>query len=301
MARNDSDPSTKDGRFKIVQGPDTIEVEPEYTGGPRTGWLGDGSWRVVAHDVPIGVEDNFPSLHRTLMDGTTAREFRFVPYQDGLDIMSVDPTTGALKHVASYGGRWTGYDYIQNPSNIGRWSWFDTNGDGLETESEITHYTTPAGGYTGMPFVDTAGTIWMPQDGKIVKFPLQFATTTSGSRIPNYNFAHPVLVVDVAPDFTPAQVKVAGNGDIWATGGGAVITVINPALPRSTWIARYTSNGDRTLLRPTPESLVPAFAVDSYASAEPYIFTGHCSRRIFDRHAGSRRVDGGQGLSRRTQ
>ena len=59
---------------------------------------------------------------------------------DGVDITSVDPTTGALKHVETYDGLWTGYNRVYNATAGGRWSWFDTNGDGLTTENEITRY-----------------------------------------------------------------------------------------------------------------------------------------------------------------
>ena len=68
---------TNDGHFLLVQGPDTYEVDPEWTGGPRAGWLGDGSWRLVQRDVLIGVEDNGVYFHETLMDGVTPRQYRY--------------------------------------------------------------------------------------------------------------------------------------------------------------------------------------------------------------------------------
>ena len=123
-------------------------------------------------------------------------------------------------------------------------------------------------------FVEENGTIWIPQDGEIVKF----SRTGFSGGIPQYNFGSPVKVVDKAHigKLIPGSVKVAGNGDIWVAGNGpAPVPPFNAGLAGHAWFARFDQNGNQLLLRPTPDSPIAAIAVDENPASSTYVVTGH--------------------------
>src|SRR5207344_1212809 len=50
---------TSDGKYFLYNSLDVYEVDSLYTGGPREGWLGDGTWRLASRNVlPSTAEDN---------------------------------------------------------------------------------------------------------------------------------------------------------------------------------------------------------------------------------------------------
>lgn len=278
---------TADGKYIMMNGFGHYEVDPLYTGGPREGWLGDGTWRMIRKDLaPAYTEPGGPAVRRILMDGSTPRELRFVSLGDkqSIAVYAVNSSTGQLRRSAIIGSAWYGAD-LTGFGQPGQYNWTDTNGNGVidwnsqgtGVDGEVTWFK-PLGqsSNTGLPWVDDGGNIWAPGPGGIVKIAME-GFDAQGN--PIYNFANMVVVapnINDDYDFFPAQVRVAANGDIYASGGANFLTWSGSVyIPGYDWMARYDSNGIRKLLIHTPDSRIPALAADETDPNGSFFFSGH--------------------------
>ena len=278
-----------DGKFTLVSGCYEYEVDPEYTSGPRKGWLGDGAWRVVGRFFDEGA-----GLRRTLMDGKTPREFRFV--FEGTRTVSVHALTpGSDRLSAIVGANWVGADRLQN-GNGGLYNWTDSNGNGeidwggagSGTSGEVSWHlpmgkTPPLGPYSlHAGWADYEGNVWQIVNKDLVKIPLE---GFDAQHNPIYNWAHAVTVVpfqDDDWDFQARFLRTAANGDIYALGMTKFNGDLHPTggsnVRGGDWIARYDSKGNRKLLMPivfdNTDNTIPAMAFDENDPNSEYFYVG---------------------------
>ena len=284
------------GTHILYSGRYAYEVDPEYTGGPRKGWMGDGSWRLTErYDFPRGYENGTPSLRRTI----NGHEMLY--FITGATIIIYDITPTSQRMSAIVGVNWNGPDLMSNSiynasgNGIGgRYNWTDTDGDGVVdwtgaqsgAAGEVT-WNIPYGQFSGLtgyfaPWVDDAGNIWyLDVDATsrqhLIKVPLD-GFDAAGN--PLYDWAHRQTVITCNPNdgygFVPFNIRIAANGDIWALGyctsSGRIGTGdINGA----DWIARFDSAGNRQFLAPTLGMTYAGFNIDMAATgASQYYFTG---------------------------
>ena len=72
------DPATGHTLHYLLSNRYVYEVDPEYTNGPRAGWLGDGSWRLVERYYwGVGEENYGPGLRRTITDNGTQHDLLY--------------------------------------------------------------------------------------------------------------------------------------------------------------------------------------------------------------------------------
>ena len=128
---------TAGGKHYLLSNRYVYEVDPEYTGGPRAGWMGDGAWRLVArYYTPHGEENGSAGKMVTLMDGATPRKFIYQMTSSGVVIYSID---SAQRLSTIVGRNWNGVNRSEvpqyNPTNgivlAGQFNWIDTDGDGV--------------------------------------------------------------------------------------------------------------------------------------------------------------------------
>ncbi len=144
----------------------------------------------------------------------------------GVEVFEVT-STGESRRSAMLGGYWYGAE-LTGYSQPAQFNWTDTNGNGQidwnsqgsGSDGEVTWFH-PLGetSNVSMPWVDDNGNIWAVGPGGIVKIALE---GFDAQHNPLYNFANMTLVapnIDDDYDFHPIQVRVAGNGDIYASGG----------------------------------------------------------------------------------
>ena len=249
---------------KILDGNIEYEVDPEYTGGPRTGWLGDGTWRMTARYYGEGV-----GVRRTLMDGATPREFLFMvdvaSIQTERNVHIYELEGSVWRRVAIVGAEWRGTDRLGFPQG-GQYVWTDHNANGLidggtlgsgTADGEVNWYIAKDSVpdiSSSRPWVDDAGNIWITRaDGGVLKIPFGgFTTATDGSgrRNPVYTWQSGTgtPVIPAQADYNSTTVRVAGNGDIYGLGGGPYVTGtgINGT---GDHFARYTYSGTGTATR----------------------------------------------------
>lgn len=281
---------TADGKFTLIDGAFETEIDPEYAGGPRPGWLGDGSWRLVGRYF-----DEVAGVRRTLNDNGTLRDYRFAfggPSQTAT-IYALGPSGARLSAIVGMG--WTGANRLQVPQG-GRFNWTDTDGDGQidwggggsGTSGEVT-WTVPLG-QNGQPnpyvlnpgWVDYSGNVWAVIDKDIVKVPLQ---GFDAQHNPIYSWGSAVTVApfqDDDYDFMPRFVRIAANGDIYALGTtkffGNLSPTGNSEIHGGDWLARYDSSGNRKLLMPivfdNTDNLTVAMAFDENDPNSEYFYVG---------------------------
>ncbi len=254
------------GRHIVALDRFEFEVEPEYTGGPREGWAGDGTWRMVARYYPSPGLDNWTAKRLKIRDkqNQVDRELIFTVDSRSIYVMVLEPS-GARK-AAWVGALWRGKDLMMRPKE---WSynWTDTNGNGQvdwdagnpnPTNGEIVSHE-PIGLHGG-PTIDDEGNIWnVDSQGTIFKIPLE-GFDAKGN--PLYNWANRVAVAPVIRDgknFWPLVVKVTSQGDFWAI-GMTTERVGGGGVNGGDWIAHYDRNGNRLSLVPTLEDTYAAVA-----------------------------------------
>ena len=288
------------GTHYLASGGYVLQVDPDYTHGPRPGWLGDGTWRVVER-YSSGVLDQGPDTQVVVMDGSTPRQLRFFANNNDATIYTVDNTGERL--AAILGAQWLGTDRNMIPrynivGNIttGLFAWTDTNGDGLiqggtsgsGTDGEVVWDSSYPNGTPSPlgyfhPAMDSSGNLWFVKNNNLVKVPLEgFATASNGLRNPVYNWSHAVTVLtyqdsqsDPNGHFLPYGIKVAANGDIYALGSTAVTAGPNPGgLASADWIARYNSSGVLQSLTPTLDNTYASMAIDINDANPQYYVTG---------------------------
>ena len=296
--------SFPDGKYFMVTGPDTFEVDSTWTGGPRAGWLGDGTSRVAKRDVqPNPIENQAVTLHRVFTDPVTQIKYEFsyqVTDDGGMNVMAINPSTGALRHSTNIQGYWYGYDNLLNATPGGRYVWRDLNGDGTMVESEITR-TTPLGTGAGIgtPWVDDNGNLWMA-DGfarSIIKIPFG---GLDAQHNPIYSWSSAQTIIPFTDDdfdFTPGHVRVAANGEIFVLGNTNFGTGTNQFLPGGDWIAHYDSNGNRLQLNHTVESHFSGFALDESDPNGTYYYTSNADAERLWLHVHQRWSPSGAGYT----
>ncbi len=271
-----------DGKHYLVSNRYIYEVDPNYTSGPRTGWMGDGSWRLVNRFyVPRGQENLSPGKLITLMDGATPRQYF---YLTNGDILALEPTGQRLSAIVGY--NWKGPDQMKNPQ-AGQFNWTDTDGDGQVdwngigsgTDGEVKWYVPlgqpPALNTSAYTWVDTNGTIWfIDTNSNICKLSVE---GFDAAHNPIYNWAHSIVVIpydSTGLGFVPRQVHVAANGEILAFGSTKVIVGSGAINNGGDWIAVYNSSGTRLLLQPSPDLYYSSIALDDTDSTPDYYFVG---------------------------
>jgi len=286
---------TADGKNYMVSGRYVYEVDPEYTGGPRKGWLGDGSWRLVERfNFGNGEENVGPGIRRMI----NGHELFYEIYGETVIVYTVG--ANGQRQAAIVAPNWTGPDRMtKTPVDTngwavgGRYVWTDTDGDGVVdwsgigsgTDGEVK-WSVPLGQPSGLgycaPWVDQAGNIWMvDSNANIVKVPLDGFDAQNN---PLYDWAHMQTVVPFVRDaygFAPFTIRIGANGDIWAEGSMASM---GPASKKPTYvnggdtIARFDSTGHLLLMAPTLDYGYAGFAIDEAAAGgSQYYVTGSMS------------------------
>jgi hypothetical protein len=251
------------------------EVEVGYTGGQRAGWLGDGSWRLVARYENLeGV-----AMHRTIWDATAGvnREFiytlslRQAQGPTDMNVIAYAVNGGSTRRAAIVGANWAGASRLEKGQG-GQFVWTDTDEDGLidwpgggsGTSGEVTWYIpkdqTPETNNSA-PWVDDSGNIWFIEfDGDVVKVPLN-GFDADGN--PRYYFTDPdgagplqgkQTIIPNDPNLRITTLRVAPNGDIYAT---AAVPALGTGLGiggDANFVVHFESNGVLLSKAPTPGS-----------------------------------------------
>ena len=284
------------GTHYLYSGRYTYEVDPSWAGGPRPGWLGDGTWRATQRiQLPRGFENSSPVLHRTI----NGHDLAYFISGNTVLIYTLTPTSARLSAVI--GANWNGPDFmtksLYNDSGNGiggRYNWTDADGDGVidggsvgsGVDGEVT-WNIPYGTFSGLtgfyaPWVDNAGSIWYVDcddygNQNITKVPLD---SFDGLGNPIYDWAHKQTVVPYDGNdgygFVPFTIRIDGNGDIWALGGCrvAVSAEWGGWSNGADWIAKYNSAGVRQFIAPTLDRTYCSIAIDNTATQSGYYFTG---------------------------
>ena len=174
---------------------------------------------------------------------------------DGSSVVAYSLEAGGARQAAELGIDWTGPDRTQNP-NGGRFNWTDTDGDGLVDWNGVgsgidgeVKWDIPLGQNNGLGYsfawVDNAGNIWITDASQnLIKIPFEgFTDSTNGKRNPVYNWADRQIVVPFQQyGFASFEVRVAGNGDIYALGYNVTPTKNTyMGINGADWIARFNS------------------------------------------------------------
>ncbi len=289
------------GKHYMLSNRYVYEVDAEYTGGPRVGWLGDGSWRLVArYYTPHGEENGSPGTIVKLNDGGTQRQYLYMKTSSGLAIYNID---SAQRLSTIIGDRWTGVSRMQVPNYIaniglviaGQFNWSDTDGDGVidwngvgsgSSDGEVSWYkplgqTSDLRGLTSL-WTDSSGTIWyVDNQNNIVKLPLQ-GFDAQHNPLYNWAAANKTVVVPYNPagmGFAPIQVRVAGNGDIYALGDGRAVFGTYVGNGGGRWLAKFNSSGVLQWMQPIPvqgiySSEYISLTLDETDSSPDFIYLG---------------------------
>ena len=271
----------RDGRYEF-------EVDPEYTGGPRAGWMGDGTWRLTGRyynqDTYQQAEEEVnPAYKLTLGNGQTYY------YQLTQNSVSIDILDAAGQHHSGYVGiGWRGVDRLSAASQGGQFMWVDSNGDhtmnwnGYTSEGhaadEIT-WQLPAGQTSTLTtaYVDQQGTIYFIDTAhNILKLPLH-SIDSLGNPIYDWADMKTAAAFQTYPDlglpFYPLYIHVASNGDIIATGWSSVAIDQHNDLGHGDWIGRFNAQGQLTLMKPTPDDGYGAANIEVTSATPQYYFT----------------------------
>ena len=261
------------------------QVDPEYTGGPRAGWLGNGTFKLIERYFTDG---DAAAVLRTI----GGHKLLYCIDRQSVVIYNVD---GAQRRAAMVGVGWMGNDLRFNPSG-GRYTWIDSDVDGVIDTNEVTW----AAGYpqgtdpsiTGGPWVDNAGNIYYTDGARnLIKLALDPLNSFDSHGNPIYSWASPQVVLPYQDDsygFVPNVVRIDANGDIWAQGNYSKTSpIVQPQLDDyqgvntgGLWVARYhSSDGGATYVRqiiaPSLDRYWASMAIDSGAtSSTDYYFTG---------------------------
>ena len=266
-----------DVTYYLVSKEYTYLVDPNYSGGPRAGWMGDGSWRLVKrYSYDIGPD---VSWHRVLMDGQTPREFMYSTDGRNVVIWQIEPNN-TMRMSAIIGGTWLGADYLDNPIPYmgGQFNWTDTDGDGKidwngtgsgANDGEV-NWLIPINqpslvGQSMIPWIDDAGNMWTSCGGSVVKVPLEGFDAVGN---PIYNWAHQVTViqaVDDDTDFMAWQVRTGADGSV---------VVFGTALGRQA-VAYFDPSGVRRSLTFSPYDVIRAISTVDGDPTPDYYFTAH--------------------------
>jgi hypothetical protein len=217
------------------------EVDPEYTDGPRAGWVGNGSWRVVERYPTVDGQAYRRKLWDASMNSGAGgwRDFifslpiRVKPDEFNVIAYAINSSNGSLRRAAIVGAGWRGVSRLEDHDG-GRYVWTDTNANGLIEWGGLGHNTpdiptgapdgevqwfynkdvaTGLGGANG--WVDDDGNIWLNEiNGDLVMIPLSGFNQTTGN--PLYSWSSKVTKVANNPDLQIKLTRVDPNGDIYA-------------------------------------------------------------------------------------
>jgi len=266
-----------DGTYYLVSKEYTYLVDPNYSGGPRAGWMGDGSWKLVKRYC----YDNGPDVgwHRVLMDGQTPREFMYTTDGRNVVIWALGPNN-TMRMSAVIGGTWLGDDYLDDPIPFmgGQFNWTDTDGDGKidwngtgsgandgEVNWFVPIYRPSVVGQSMIPWIDDAGNMWTSCAGSVVKVPLEGFDAVGN---PIYNWAHQVTVIQAVDDdidFIAGQVRAGADGSV---------VVFGTALGRQA-VAYFDPSGVRKSLTFSPYDVIRAISSVDGDPTPDYYFTAH--------------------------
>jgi hypothetical protein len=229
------------------------EYEVDLSGKKHPDWMGNKTWRLYANWMPE--DENYYSwysIRRTLeVKPGVKKDFLFfisgteqTPVNSGgLSIYALEE--GGMRRSAIVGNTYWGPDG-KGPPKLARYSWADSNGDGVIQEEEIkldpeqkweepyhhvaqTAYSASAPGV----WVDEAGNFWIANYyfSHVAKVPLQ-GFDDHGN--PLYDWSKREIVIGQHKGYETNQIRIAPNGDIY---------VQCKTLPRPPRDYKYASGG----------------------------------------------------------
>ena len=274
------------------------EYQADQSLATHSGWMGNGTWKLLNNWAPADSAYGAPMSQRITLDtgGGVMRDYVvYLAYQLGSYLgaafYDISGTGGQpMRRATMVGENWIGADGIST-GITGNWVYTDSDGDGVidwnPTNSNPANgelsFATPPGSGTNFAlanpgiWIDKSGNIWIARmtisgvPNQIVKVPL---LGFDAFKNPIYDWNQKVVVVasdTSGKGFVQNNLKIADNGDIWATGSTTlgVSTYVNAG---GTTITHYSPAGQLLSIQTIPGPSLAAIATDPQSN---YIYDGH--------------------------
>jgi hypothetical protein len=271
------------------------EYQADQSLATHSGWMGNGTWKLLNNWAPADGVYGAPMSQRITLDtgGGVMRDYVvYLAYQlgsyGGVAFYDISGVGGqSMRRATMVGEKWLGADGISTGIG-GNWVYTDSDGEGVidwnSSDPNLANgeLAFASGGIdivTANPgmWVDKSGNIWFARvtvsgvGSQLVKLPLLGFDTYKN---PIYDWNQKVLVVTSdtsGKGFVQNNLKIADNGDIWATGTTTlgVSTYINSG---GRAVAHYSPTGQILSIQTIPGPSLAAIATDPQSN---YIYDGH--------------------------